>query len=171
MITDTEIKEEQIQESIVIPIVETKTEIEEEISETSIEIPNRFRYVFGLFLLDFPFLFCNFYFAENANMYSCLYIHPQKNTINICTYLVIQGSIQTLRLYSSTLSIMKYNNMQMCIQICYFFQVLSVIWSIVGGYTFYQTDVSSKCSYPIYLYMNVLLLFNFILGFIMKFFL
>jgi hypothetical protein len=163
--TETEIKEEQTQTSIV---VETE---EEERSETSIEIPNRFRYVVGLFLLDFPFLFCNFYFAENANMYGCLYIHPQKNTIDILTYLVIQGSVETLRLYSSTLSIMKYNNVQMCISICYFFQVFSVIWSIAGGYTFYQTDVSSQCSYPIYLYMNVLLLFNFIVGFIMKLFL
>jgi hypothetical protein len=169
MTTDTEIKEEQTQASIVVPIAEA--EAEEERSETSIEIPHRFRYVVGLFLLDFPFLFCNFYFVENANMYGCLYIHPQKNTIDIYTYLVIQGCVETLRLYSATLSIMKYNNVQMCIYICYFFQVFIVLWSIAGGYTFYQSDVSSQCSYPIYLYMNVLLMFNFIIGFIMKLFL
>jgi hypothetical protein len=134
-----------------------------------IPIPNRFRYIIGLFLFDFPFLFCNFYFAfaSNESQTSCIHIIPQKNAIDIYTYLIVEGIVGTMRLFSSSYSIMKFNTLGICIPAYYVSQVFNVIWSIVGGYTFYQPQVSSKCSHPIYLYMNVFLMFNFIIGFLL----
>ena len=153
-------------ESIQIEI-EIKEEEERKEEPLPIPLPNRYRYIIGLFLIDFPFLFCNFYFASNESKNSCIYILPPKNGIDIHSFLIVEGFIGTMRLYSSSYSIMQLNTLGMCIPAYYVSQFFNMIWSIVGGYTFYQPQVSSQCSPTIYLYMNVFLMFNFIIGFLL----
>ena len=111
-------------------------------------------------LLNFPIIFCDFYYAINDN--SCVNQKIDKLAVNMYDYLIVSGISSVIITFISILSIFYFEKIKttkfilfniLFILFLYIIGLFTIGWNIIGSLIFWHYMDNNKCSNEIFNYL------------------
>lgn len=111
-------------------------------------------------LLNFPIIFCDFYYAINDN--SCVNQKMDKLAVNMYDYLIVSGISSVIITFISILFIFYFEKIKttkfilfniLFILFLYIIGLFTIGWNIIGSLIFWNYMDNNKCSNEVFNYL------------------
>lgn len=111
-------------------------------------------------LLNFPIIFCDFYYAIKDN--SCVNQKMDKLAVNMYDYLIVSGISSVIITFISILFIFYFDKIKdkkfvlfniLFILILYIIGLFTIGWNIIGSLIFWHYMDNNKCSNEVFNYL------------------